>query len=383
MRYAEFLVEYNRNVTLKQVNINSLLKAFMHDASMNFPNELDDLQHQVAGHFHPTYSDLSQEHLMSAASQVLGVIESLDPTPTKKFVPWLARMYANGSVRFEDINRNDLLTRYEEAKRKNLVPAEYKDITRIKAYDLFEEMMYELVLPNMEDTQEDPKNIQAKKVFEDDEVLVVVPENEAAACKYGRGTRWCTAATQGKNYFDDYSSSGNLYILIPKNPEHEGEKYQLHFQSKSFMDEQDDPVRLIKLLTERFPSLDKFFKEYTKPEVREDKWSVKYYEYGLLHREDGPAVVGPDGTFERWFKHGGLHREDGPASIDYDDNGNIQEVSWWINGERHRIDGPAWKNKSWNSNAKNLPLWWLFGKNYPSEEDYVEALEKFRDEGKI
>ena len=31
-----------------------------------------------------------------------------------------------------------------------------------------------------------------------------------------------------------------------------------------------------------------------------------------LHREDGPAVIYPDGS-EDWYWHGKLHREDGPA----------------------------------------------------------------------
>jgi hypothetical protein len=34
--------------------------------------------------------------------------------------------------------------------------------------------------------------------------------------------------------------------------------------------------------------------------------------YGQLHREDGPAVIRPNGVTE-WWQHGQLHRTDGPA----------------------------------------------------------------------
>ena len=75
---------------------------------------------------------------------------------------------------------------------------------------------------------------------------------------------------------------------------------------------------------------------------REDGPAVEYahgrqewYKEGKLHREDGPAMV-DDGYCSLWFKEGKLHREDGPAII-Y--NGDREE--WYLNGLRHRIDGPA------------------------------------------
>ena len=50
---------------------------------------------------------------------------------------------------------------------------------------------------------------------------------------------------------------------------------------------------------------------------------------GLLHREDGPAVIWPDGGQE-WWLNGNLHREDGPAVIEPD---GTQE--WWANSIKY------------------------------------------------
>ena len=56
---------------------------------------------------------------------------------------------------------------------------------------------------------------------------------------------------------------------------------------------------------------------------------------GRGHREDGPAVIQPNGT-ERWYFNGKLHRDNGPA-ITYFDG----EMRWYHHGYLHRKDGPA------------------------------------------
>lgn len=85
---------------------------------------------------------------------------------------------------------------------------------------------------------------------------------------------------------------------------------------------------------------------------------VWYDENGLLHRDDGPAVI-MHGAGEKWFRHGKLHRDDGPAVVMEDGTKKyykegylhreggpaIERVSgvkeWWAHGRLHREDGPA------------------------------------------
>jgi len=42
--------------------------------------------------------------------------------------------------------------------------------------------------------------------------------------------------------------------------------------------------------------------------------TYKYYRNGKLHRDDGPAVIRPDGTQE-WYKEGKLYIENRPTII--------------------------------------------------------------------
>jgi hypothetical protein len=68
-----------------------------------------------------------------------------------------------------------------------------------------------------------------------------------------------------------------------------------------------------------------------------DQWGTeRWYKDGELHREDGPAVIYPDGS-KFWYKHGLFHREDGPAVIVHDGN-----KKWYLNGY------PLTKEKWWN-----------------------------------
>ena len=60
---------------------------------------------------------------------------------------------------------------------------------------------------------------------------------------------------------------------------------------------------------------------------------VEYYKNGVLHREDGPALIKENGDKE-WYFNGVLHRDDGPAIELH--NG---ERSWFTNGKREDTYG--------------------------------------------
>ena len=72
---------------------------------------------------------------------------------------------------------------------------------------------------------------------------------------------------------------------------------------------------------------------------------LRWYLNGQLHRENGPAVVNPDGT-QAWYLYGEKHRIDGPAVI-YP-NG-IEE--WHLNGIQHEPKNKF--NIITNHNIKN------------------------------
>ena len=50
--------------------------------------------------------------------------------------------------------------------------------------------------------------------------------------------------------------------------------------------------------------------------------------HGQLHREDGPAVIYPNGSYH-WYRNGRRHRDDGPAEVFPDG-----KQFWYQNGFR-------------------------------------------------
>jgi hypothetical protein len=68
-----------------------------------------------------------------------------------------------------------------------------------------------------------------------------------------------------------------------------------------------------------------------------------YNDQGKLHKEDGPAIIWPDGHME-WWLDGKKHRNNGPAIChrdglkEWDDNGNLYEETFYLHGNRMTED---------------------------------------------
>jgi hypothetical protein len=253
MRAKEFLLEYSRQKTVQMMGP-QIVNAFMTGGDKRTYELHSD-----------TYKDQNgNPNTDKILNDVLTNLENSDPTPNKIYTPWIAREYAKGNIkRIEDaiVWLPTYLARYDKAKRRQDFRQDAKDIMRLNFTQFFN------IISNYEPPPEPIKDRgQAKQVFKDENVRVIVPEDQQAACYYGQGTTWCTAATQSSNYYERYARQGKLYILLPTKPRYDGEKYQLHFATGQFMDETDEPIDIADLLTVRFPELLPFFKEH-EPEI--------------------------------------------------------------------------------------------------------------------
>ena len=216
----------------------------------------------------------SMEDPLKAAEMILqNQIEVGDPTKQKKYTQALARMYANGLIKWEDVGSTmrDYLAKFTKLALKKKLNPEHTDFNRFKSLKDF----YDAVdtYPDPEEDQEVKDKGEAKEVFNNGEVRIIRPDNEQAACYYGQGTRWCTAA-RDHNMFDRYNTDGPMYIILPKNPKYDGEKYQFHPMSDQYMNEKDYEVSPQELVN-RFPSEE--FKEFLFKADPELKTNVVLY----------------------------------------------------------------------------------------------------------
>ena len=273
MRAREFLLEYNREKTA-QVFGKKLLAALVNDRLAH--GDLSTyrayiVQKQKIG------AEIPAQTQQEVIDSIMQSLELADPTPNKQYVQWLAKVYANERVPLEDITSvgKDWLERYQAFKQARLLTGDFAKAANIMnlTFSALADLAHnnELLGALQSREEQTADRGDAEQVFENDQVRIIVPKDETAACYYGQGTRWCTAA-RNNNMFDRYASSGKLYILLPKKPQYEGEKYQLHFNSGQFMDEGDNQVDdPIELLTNRFGNLVDFFRT-VEPEIND--WLV-------------------------------------------------------------------------------------------------------------
>ena len=254
MRFREILKEYNQAKTA-QVFGNKLVAALASDNSSHFQAPLGTCRNYLRQK-DKIGSEVDEQNKQIIIKDILTAIEQADPTPNKEYTQWLAKCYANEAQKIEDITSKgtDWLKTYHQFKVKKILPDNLRNIANFKFSQLYDIIANDELNAKLDAIENAPSKDKgtAQVVFDNSLVRIIVPNDEAAACYYGQGTRWCTAA-KSNNMYDNYARDGDLYILLPKQPKYDGEKYQLHFASGQFMDEGDSPISdMIALLTGRF-----------------------------------------------------------------------------------------------------------------------------------
>lgn len=357
MRAKEFvtentLLEYSREVTIKNMGQQIVGKA-------------KQIEYRTTPEFHSPESE--QRFNKDVLDWIIPALENTDPTPNKKYTQWLARNYIRGNTKLEDVTSTvaEALHKFDLLSRRKKLTPEYSDINKYPSFGNFLDVMDQFELP---EDQEMPRG-EAKVVYEDASVRIIVPEDQAAACYYGQGTRWCTAATKAYNYFDRYNRQGPMYILLPKKPRWAGEKYQLHFPSEQFMDENDDPVDLAELVFDKFPSVSDFIKQ----NVPEAKSLVIFADDNILN-EVGDKVWELvqeylDRLVDEWQENDDSYHQflldngdvDEEGSIDWDNamgyldyNTDLEESIRFV-GMLARLSGDELRQLATDSSLKNDP----------------------------
>ena len=188
-----------------------------------------------------------------------------------ELVFWILHRYLNkapngqyGINRWEDISSRLIpaLEKFTKLKNKKKLPPEQRDINRFKSLGQLEDLMDqypdEELASQKEQASAQEKQYydsgQAKLIYNDPQIKVVVPLTQDASCYFGTNTRWCTAAQQN-NMFARYNKQGPLYIVLIKSA---NQRYQFHWESRQFMDETDQDINPNQL-ADKYPVLWKIF----------------------------------------------------------------------------------------------------------------------------
>ena len=325
MRAKHFIVEYDRSKTA-QAYAAKLVNTAMADTT-------------VPGSDRNKIQDSSTPE--QAAEMILQHIESQgDPTKNKKYSQALARMYANGLIKWEDMGSTmrDQLTKFATLAVKKQLKPEHADFNSFKTIAHFYDAVSQYDEPEGKERRDKGT---AKEIYKDANVRIIQPEDTNAACYYGQGTRWCTAS-DNNNMFDRYNQNGPMYILMPTKPEYDGEKYQIHPDSGQYMDEKDsevEPLDLMKRFGEDFqawlltvdPDLSRrvaYYPDYDK--LYQAIQQIKTIGEGFLDEVIFDWEAGDD-SFYPWLRDNGYVddnddiTDDAPGYADYNDQVNAYQ----------------------------------------------------------
>lgn len=168
-------------------------------------------------------------------------VASADPSVNNAYTQWMLNLGMNGKLKTEDLYKaTQYLQIFDQHKRQLPI----RDINQYKSLpDLFKAI--ENLVPEQSNRQVD--QAEREKIRQDVNIVysgpegkILVPKTEAASCYLGRGTQWCTAATESGNYFDEYNRLGPLYVILPNDKR----KYQFSLPGDQLMDERDEYVNL-------------------------------------------------------------------------------------------------------------------------------------------
>lgn len=170
-----------------------------------------------------------------------------DPTNKKIYLNWILNSFErNGIKRLEDLGRiNQAISKIlllNESKKLSIDILKYNGLELEDVIDLHRDFFEERERNKLEDEQ---IKLETEYLYEGKEIRIISPQTERSAKYYGKNTRWCTAADED-NQFENYFDSGNLYIILIKNPspDYIDEKYQFHFEDGEFMNEKDETINL-------------------------------------------------------------------------------------------------------------------------------------------
>jgi hypothetical protein len=192
-----------------------------------------------------------------ADKTLVDTLSDADPSKNNKYLDWMVGMVHSGG--YTKTNVIDAVTKFHKNVNK-INPDEIKELRvsekiisspkNLNSYDTLSELETVVTFLENKKTTSDIKK-EADKIYEDDNILVVVPKTVRASCKYGAGTKWCIAGNETgdyNTYFDTYSKDKVFYFVTDKtttqanNPNHY--KYALEYNhngSKTWWDAIDKP----------------------------------------------------------------------------------------------------------------------------------------------
>lgn len=196
------------------------------------------------------YPDISDDTL----EELMRIDPTFNPNENRvgNYWRWIVAQYKKGNIDLastQDIKDN--LNIFELNKKA----FQNKDIFQFKTPEDLENALLdipEIELTSRQELRKVQKLVSKSDISKEAELIwsqgdwkVYQPKTYEASCKLGRGSKWCTATTANRSYYDSYIERGPLYIF-----QKEGKPfYQLHIDEEE-KENFDEPHKIVTLTDE-------------------------------------------------------------------------------------------------------------------------------------
>jgi hypothetical protein len=178
------------------------------------------------------------------------IIEKADPTQNKGMTAWLAKQYARGDLRLEDLGTaNETLTMFQRYAPR-LGPGQ-RDLGRYPHLAA----VWEAVIGFANDEEQRlsgkaQKALDKGRAYAESRILrqdedgftIAVPLTEFAAKWWGKGTRWCTAAEKDNMFLEYHHQAPLIIFTIPELGNHGKLQLWVEGEETEFRLSDDRPV---------------------------------------------------------------------------------------------------------------------------------------------
>lgn len=285
MRYSQLLFEFNVEITAKKLGDRIRKKFDRVDFEQPEPLKIYTAYRKAIGapwplDYKPTPERMEECNLLYV-SMVINAMTAYDPTPNKMYSRWICERYASGGIpRWDDLIKvRNALTRFHSLKasgyfKRNPDKAPMADIGRFDSLSTLGEFIYDIpdedgVSNAARDRQMEEEMVKTGDVtilLNSDRFKVVIPHSETAASHFGRNTQWCTTSENG-GAFKSYARQGPLFIILDKPV---NKRWQFHYPSEQFMDENDRSIIVDNVIGPSFP--EEFWSVIPKEMVQETRF---------------------------------------------------------------------------------------------------------------
>ena len=137
------------------------------------------------------------------------VLNSNDPSPTKKYLQWAVKQLVTGKSKTNDLIdvMKDFHKYGSRLAKKDINAWNFQEL-----YNTLDDIRRDGIEPSKRQAKIQVKSAGAERIYEDSQCVVLHIKDKASACFYGANTKWCITMNNSQ-YYEQYTGRDNVVFV--------------------------------------------------------------------------------------------------------------------------------------------------------------------------